>query len=256
MLYGTLLLLGDSLTFGARAESGGHAGLGYPEHLASVLSCSVDGEWSPLNRGISGQTIRQIADRAPGAFRELLAYAGPRWAVVLAGTNDAKHPGAPLDEWEVLFRQAISWGRRASVPLALCTFPPIRPAAMPAFGGKAQEWVDAASERVRKIAAELDGFPSPVVLVELADMPDSLLCDGVHLSALGYRAMALRVADAIQYRPARPWPVLIAEATEWMDRADRTRVTRVAAHAEPCSADAPKAKRGPKRKKKATEPTA
>lgn len=253
MLYGTLLLLGDSLTFGARAESGGHAGLGYPEHLASILSGSTGEEWSPLNRGISGQTVRQIADRAPGAFRELLAYPGPRWAVVLAGTNDAKHPGAPLDEWEVLLRQTIGWGRRAAVPIALCTFPPIRSAAMPAFGGKAQEWVEAASERVRKLAAELDGNPSPVVLVELADMPDSLLCDGVHLSAVGYRAMSLRIADALRFRAARSWPTLISEATDWMDRADRTRVTRVAAHAEPCAPDAPKPKRGPKKKK---EPTA
>lgn len=258
MLYGTLLLLGDSLTFGARAESGGHAGLGYPEHLASILTLadSPHGvEWSPINRGISGQTVRQIADRAPGAFRELLAYPGSRWAVVLAGTNDAKHPGAPLDEWEVLFRQALSWGRRASVPMAVCTFPPIRSASMPAFGGKAQEWCDAASERVRKIAAELDGNPSPVVLIELADMPDSLLCDGVHLSALGYRAMALRIADALSFRPVRPWSTLISEAQEWMDRADRTRVHRASVHAEPCVPDPPKAKR-PRKSKKVEEPSA
>lgn len=248
MLYGTLLLLGDSLTFGARAESGGHAGLGYPEHLASILSDSTGEEWAPLNRGISGQTVRQIADRAPGAFRELLAYPGPRWAVVLAGTNDAKHPGAPLDEWEVLFRQTIGWGRRAAVPIALCTFPPIRSAAMPAFGGKAQEWVNAASERVRRIAAELDGNPSPVVLVELADMPDSLLCDGVHLSPVGYRAMALRVADALRFLPARPWPQIIAEAEGWFEAAEGSRAPRATVAVEVCSTDAPKAKRARKAK--------
>lgn len=248
MLFGSLLLLGDSLTFGARADVGGHAGLGYPEHLASILSGSTGEEWSPLNRGISGQTIRQIADRAPGAFRELLAYAGPRWAVVLAGTNDAKHPGAPLDEWELLLRQVVAWGRRASVPLALCTFPPIRGDAMPAFGPNAQAWADAASARVRALVAELDGSPSPVVLVELADMPDSLLCDGVHLSPVGYRAMALRVADALRFRPARPWSEIITEAEGWFEAAEGSRVPRATVAAEVCSTDAPKAKRTRKAK--------
>ena len=253
MLYGTLLLLGDSITFGARADTAGHACLGYPEHLASLLSPHADCEWSPLNRGISGQTTRQIADRAPGAFRELLAYAGPRWAVVLAGTNDAKHPGVPLDEWEVLFRQTISWGRRAVVPLALCTFPPIRGAAMPAFGPNAQAWADAASARVRAIVAELDGSPSPVVLVELADMPDSLLCDGVHLSAVGYRALALRVADALRFLPPRPWAEIVAEAVAWFEGADGSRVAKPAADAEACTADPGGKKRARKPKSDTAE---
>jgi lysophospholipase L1-like esterase len=252
MLYGTLLLLGDSITFGARADTDAHACLGYPEHLAAILSDSTGEAWSPLNRGISGQTARQIADRAPGAFRELLAYAGPRWAVVLSGTNDAKHPGVPLDEWEVLFRQTVSWGRRAVVPLALCTFPPIRGAAMPAFGPNAQAWADAASARVRAIAAELDGSPSPVVLVELADMPDSLLCDGVHLSPVGYRARALRVADALRFLPPRPWAEIVTEASTWFDATDGSRVARPVHGGEACAVDPGGKKRGRKPKADAT----
>ena len=224
MLFGSLLLLGDSLTAGARAEVGAHAGLGYPEHLAALLTRYTGEQWGPLNRGISGQTTRQIADRAPGAFRELVAYSGPRWAVVLAGTNDAKHPGVPLDEWEVLYRQAVGWGRRAAVPLALCTFPPILAAAMPAFGPNAQRWVDAASQRVRAMAAEYDGHPAPVVLVELADMPPSFLCDGVHLTALGYRAMAHRIADALLLRPVRSWAEITDEALREVATAEDSRV--------------------------------
>lgn len=252
MLFLTILCGFDSISFGARAEVGGHAGLGYPEHLASIMSEQAGSECAVLNRGISGQTIRQIADRAPGAFRELLAYAGPRWAVVLAGTNDAKHPGVPLDEWEVLYRQTISWGRRAVVPLALCTFPPIRGAAMPAFGPNAQAWADAASARVRALVAELDGNPSPVVLVELADMPDSLLCDGVHLSAVGYRALALRVADALRFLPPRPWTEIVAEAVAWFEVADGSRVARPDLAAESCTADPGGKKRGGKKAKPAT----
>jgi len=120
MLYSTVLCLGDSLTFGARAEVDGHAGLGYPEHLPALLNPATPGtEWAVLNRGISGQVTRQVLDRAPGAFRELAACAGPKWAVILAGTNDSKAGGVPLDEWTTLYRQVLHWGRRAGVPMIL-----------------------------------------------------------------------------------------------------------------------------------------
>ena len=249
MLYGSLLALGDSLTASARGEVGAHANLGYPEHLAALLTRATSEEWGPLNRGISGQTVRQIADRAPGAFRELLSYAGPRWAVVLAGTNDAKHPGVPLDEWEALYRQILGWGRRASIPLAVCTFPPVVGRAMPAFGPNATGWLDAASERVRRLAAELDGNPSPVVLVELADLPTSLLCDGVHLSPLGYRALAHRVADALLFRRVRSWVEIVAEATDAAARSDASRVAPpLPAGEEPCLAESSLPRRAPRAK--------
>ena len=246
MLFGSLLLLGDSLTAGARAEVGGHAGVGYPEHLAAILTATTENEWQPLNKGISGQTIRQIADRAPTAFREVVAYAGPRWAVFLAGTNDAKHPGVPLDEWEMLYRQSVGWGRRAAVPLALCTFPPVVAGSMPAFGPNVQAWLDHASERVRRLVAELDGKPSPVVLVELSDMPTSLLCDGVHLTPVGYRAMAIRVADALRFIPVRTWEDIIREATEWSTGANRSRVGRLASEGELCELSPRRARKSKK----------
>lgn len=225
MLVGTVLCLGDSLTFGARAEVGTHAGLGYPEHLAAMLTGETGEAWGCLNRGISGQTVRQVADRAPGAVREVCAYPGPRWVCLLAGTNDSKHPGVPLAEWEVLYEQAAGWARRASLPLALATFPPVSGGAMPVFGPRSAAWLDAASDRVRAMATEWDGVPSPVVLVELADMPTALLCDGVHLTPAGYRAVAGRFLDAMLYRPARPWPELVDRAAAWLDAAAATRAS-------------------------------
>lgn len=203
MIQGTTLALGDSITFGARSEQDGHAGLGYPEWLVPILDHVMPAapgvepmEWAVLNRGISGQTTRQIADRAPGAFRELTGCAGARWAVVLAGTNDSKY-APPIAEWEALYRQILHWGRRAEIPMAVCTFPQVIPAAMPAFTQRSAEWLLEASDRVRAIAAELDGRPSQVRVVELCDMGADYLVDGVHLTPAGYREVAIRVAAGL-----------------------------------------------------------
>lgn len=243
MLFGTLAIIGDSLLAGARAETSGHAGLGVPEHLARVLSVCTSEEWGVLNRAVSGQTTRQIADRAPGAVRELLAYAGPRWVVFLAGTNDSKGPGVPIDEWEILYRQAAAWARRASLPLVLATFPPVDPGAMPAFGRNANDWLAAASARVRSLALDWDGSPAPVVLVELSDLPLDALCDGVHFRPEAHLAVALRFADAMLRRPERPWSVLLDEARAVFARSDATRVGPGPGGAEVCVADPPRAKR-------------
>lgn len=198
MLIMTILCLGDSLTAGARAEVNGHAVLGYPERLPDLLAREIPGtECATLNRGISGETTRQILARTPAAVRELTSYPGPKHVVLLAGTNDSKGAGIPLDEWETLYRQTIHWVRRAGLPLILCTYPPVDPRVMPAFTEASQAWLLAASVRVRAIAAELHCAPSPVRVVELADFPVEMLCDGVHLTREGYAELARRVCVGI-----------------------------------------------------------
>jgi len=52
-------------------------------------------------------------------------------------------------------------------------------------------------ELLQALVAELDNAPSPVVLVDLADLPVSMLVDGVHLTRDGYRELAVRVARAM-----------------------------------------------------------
>jgi lysophospholipase L1-like esterase len=203
MIYATVTCLGDSLLSGARAEHDGHAGLGVSEWLAPILEHVMPEapgvepmEWASLNRGIAGQTTRQILDRAPGAVRELAAYAGGKWLVLLAGTNDSK-TCPPIEEWELLYRQIVHFARRAGVPVALCTFPPVQPAAMPVYTQGSVDWLARASERVRAIAAELDGRPIPVRLIDLADLPTDYLVDGVHFTPAGHREVACRIAAGL-----------------------------------------------------------
>src|SRR5688572_18304852 len=104
MIYGTILGLGDSLVAAARAEHDRGAGRGWLERLPALLDPRTGTEWAVLNRGISGQTTREVLDRTPGAVRELAGCAGAKWAVVLCSTNDSKGGGADLDAWEQLYR--------------------------------------------------------------------------------------------------------------------------------------------------------
>lgn len=192
MLYGTVLGLGDSLTRGARGQRG------WPELVGPMLT-DEHNEWIGLNRGISGQTTWEILDRAPGAVREIASMSGPKWFVLLAGTNDSKRGGCDLATWEALYRQILHWPRRHGIPIALCTFPPVDPGRMPDFIGAA-DWLTKASARVRAIARELHNAPVPVRVVDLEGMPTSALCDGVHMTDDGYSEIARRVA-AVLRRP-------------------------------------------------------
>ena len=189
MLYGTILCLGDSMTFGARSP------IGYPEYLGPMMSRS-NVEWVALNRGISGQTTRQILDRAPAAVQQLNSFSGPKWCVVMAGTNDSKGRGLPLHEWEMLYRQILHWPLRFGIPLALCTYPSVDHKMMPDFSATSNKWLSEASSRVRNIVDELEQ-KNTVSLVELEGFPVEYLCDGVHLNKGGYLEMANRVATSI-----------------------------------------------------------
>lgn len=193
MLYGTILCLGDSMTFGARSP------IGYPEYLGPLVSTDKV-EWVSINKGISGQTTRQILDRAPAAVGQLAGMAGPKWCVVMAGTNDSKAGGLPHHEWEMLYRQLLHWPLRHNIPLALCTLPGVDPAEMPSFAPNSNRWLREASNRIRGIADELSSKKKVVSLVEFDDMSSKYLCDGVHFTKQGYLEMAQRIAAAITWR--------------------------------------------------------
>ena len=190
MLFGTVLCLGDSLTRGARAT------VGYPERLAALMSRRTGVEWATLNRGVSGETTWQVLDRTPAAVGQLAGMAGAKWCVLLAGTNDSKPGGPGLDDWELLYRQVVHWPRRHKIPTALCTFPDVRPGVMPSYDARSREFLRLASQRVRDLVDEF-AVDNPTRCVELAELPEHMLCDGVHLTPDGYAWVADRVAAVL-----------------------------------------------------------
>ncbi len=68
---------------------------------------------------------------------------------------------------------------------------------MPAFTAESEAWLVKASERVRAIAREYNNSPTPVRLVELEDLSELRLCDGVHLTPVGYVEMARRIGQVL-----------------------------------------------------------
>lgn len=198
MVYGTVACLGDSLTYGARAQ------VGYPELLPDLMRNEGSAtEWAIRNFGVSKETTRQVLDRTPAAVGWLAGQPGAKQLVLLAGTNDSKGAGQgmSLDQWESLYRQIVHWPRRYGIPLVLCTFPPLEPDTreMPYFTDRSREWLLEANGRIRTMQGELHCAPAPVVLCDLADMPIGYLCDGVHLKPSGYAWLARRIATALGY---------------------------------------------------------
>lgn len=215
-VYGTVLCLGDSLTFGARSNEGGP-----PEFLEDLLNERMratgdETEWACINAGVSGQTSLEIRRRAPPLVQSLGRTPGARWLVLLLGTNDSKAGGGAigtldvsLARWEANVRSVLRWAVREELAIALCTLPPVDPRKMPAFAG-AEPWIARANDRLRALAAEYDNRPRPVALVELSDLPRQMLADGVHLKPAGCREVARRLCDAL----AGPDPFALAASEE------------------------------------------
>lgn len=188
MIYGTVLCLGDSLTFGARSE---HI-RGYPEELARLLSEKTGQEWSCLNHGVNGETSIDILRRAFPIIHSFSSLPGAKLACFMAGTNDSKNPDLPTDLFKDNLRQVIRIFRRHDIKFLMGTLPPVQGACMPCFdSSRSNEWIRSANQAIEELCGEYD-----ITLVDFTDMA-SYLVDGVHLNYQGYLEMARRWLDRI-----------------------------------------------------------
>ena len=190
MIYGTVLCLGDSLTYGARSE---HQ-RGFPEELSLMLSTRFGQDWSCLNEGISGQTSTDILRRCFSAARAAGGLPGAKLATLMAGTNDSKNPRYPIDLYKDNMVQMLRIYRRFGLKAFLGTLPPVQPAVMPCFSSASNEWIARANEAIEELATG-----EGVILVDFRDMGDYLV-DGVHFGHDGYKEMARRFAEAILHQ--------------------------------------------------------
>jgi lysophospholipase L1-like esterase len=188
VIYGTVLCLGDSMTFGARSEYV----RGYPEELAKLLSDHFDQAWTCLNEGVNGECSIDVLRRAFPVIRDCAALPGPKWGCLMVGTNDSKNPDLPMDLYRDNLVQIIRIFRRFHIPLLLGTLPPVKGNCMPCFDTeKSNAWIRRANDAVRELAETFR-----VVPVEFSDM-ESYLVDGVHFSHAGYAEMARRWFERI-----------------------------------------------------------
>ena len=193
-IFGTVCCFGDSIFDGART---GHVGVG--EILGSMMPRAEGDrtEWLSYSRTVCGETMGQILRRAPAVTRELASEPGAHRLVILGGTNDCKieHSASPVVEAVGMVAQVLAWAARRNVHPIVCTLPPLVIGPIPAFGPASLDRRAEFNDALRcGLTREPDGAD---YLCDLADIPESMLVDGVHLSADGIREVARRIASTI-----------------------------------------------------------
>ncbi|MCB0353685.1 MAG: SGNH/GDSL hydrolase family protein [Bdellovibrionales bacterium] len=189
MIYGTVLCLGDSLTFGARSEYG----RGYPEELSMRLTNHFKQEWSAINHGVNGETSLDVLRRAFASIRSFATLPGAKWGTLLAGTNDSKNPDYPIELYKDNMRQIIQIFLRHDINLIIGTLPPVEGNCMPCFDSKRSNgWISSANEAILALREEYS-----LKLVTFEDLGNYLI-DGVHMNYEGYCKMADRWFEVIR----------------------------------------------------------
>ena len=232
-----VLYIGDSITDGGWGRSGGsakaskdrnHTDLNHVYGHSYMMLCAAyyqsqwpDCDWQFWNRGISGNTLFQMADR----WQEDALSLTPDVISILIGTNDV---GAYLDEckksgkaftiegfdynrWEQKYRHLLDTTRTVlpNAELVLCT-----PFVGKSTGQVRMTITDSLAQIVRKIA---DDYKAVVVsfdqlftnLQKSEPTPKYWIWDGIHPTAAGHQRMAElwenRCHDVMINNSARHW---------------------------------------------------
>jgi len=213
-----VLYIGDSITDGGWGRSGGsakaskdrnHTDLNHVYGHSYMMLCAAyyqsqwpDADWQFWNRGISGNTLFQMADR----WQEDALSLTPDVISILIGTNDV---GAYLDEckksgkaftiegfdynrWEQKYRHLLDTTRTVlpNAELVLCT-----PFVGKSTGQVRMTITDSLAQIVRKIAHDNHAVFVPfdnlfADLQKSEPTPKYWIWDGIHPTAAGHQRMA------------------------------------------------------------------
>lgn len=190
MIGGTLLCIGDSLTYGARDELGLH----YPELLARKLSKEFDQYWTAVNHGISGQTTPEILRRCYGHVR---SYPEAAEVFLWAGFNDAKvSVSTPVPVYEEnmasMIRSILFAGRVGYLFL----LPEMKGFGAPDFVNN--ETIQKYNEVLVDLANFFGGKTKRLYLVDVRDVPAETRVDGVHLTHEGNAWVADQAFEVVK----------------------------------------------------------
>lgn len=164
-----ILAFGDSLTQGFGVD----AGKGYPEQLAMLARRVV------INAGISGETTAQGLVRLSKSLDE----AGPALMIMLMGGNDILR-GMSMDEARRNLATMIEMALSAGVQVVL-------------IGVPERSLFFRSAPIYRELADRYDLVLEDELLADLLAQP-SMKSDPIHLNAVGYREMALRIHALLQ----------------------------------------------------------
>jgi len=208
---GTVVMLGDSITDGAR--SGTDADRRWPDLLAERLAAAGGPAVGVVNAGISGN--RLLRDDRGSAYgpsalsrfdRDVLAVPGVRWVVVLEGINDIGHSGtsdrtdraATVDQTVAGLQQVVARARRHGLKAICATLTPFEGTGL---GGYYTPRGEAKRQAVNAWIRNGNGCDGVIdfdaVLRDPARpsrlKPEFDSGDHLHPGAAGYRAMAAAV---------------------------------------------------------------
>jgi len=186
-VYGVIACQGDSLTFGSRDPDG----MSYPLFLGRRLSERHQQTWITMNFGVPGEGWAEIWRRN---YRELLSVPEAAEVCLWAGTNDA-WKGRLLEDIISACQAVLDQCAAASRFVYLATLPGKRGFGAPREPWTMNETIAVLNDTYRRLARERG-----LALVELAEIPPSLLVDGIHLAQEGNKWVAERFLEAIEAR--------------------------------------------------------
>ena len=213
-----VLYIGDSITDGGWGRSGGsakaskdrnHTDLNHVYGHSYMMLCAAyyqsqwpDNDWQFWNRGISGNTLYEMADR----WQEDALELKPDVISILIGTNEAGKSISAVEKsgrkatvndfdyttWEKTYRHLLDTTRQVlpNVQLVLCT-----PFHTPARGAVKCAVIDSLCTIVRQIAKDYKAVlvPFDSMFKELQKNqpnPKYWIWDGIHPTAAGHLRMA------------------------------------------------------------------
>lgn len=193
--YTRILCLGDSITYGARAQHGRT----YPLLLEEMLCDQQDVPAICLNAGVNGERSWEIVSRA---WNWLGSDEWVKVVIAMFGTNDSK-PGSrtPLvlyrKQWDRLYRFCTFTQTR----LIACEIPWIDPTGQPEYDVQSLGWINKANADLYKWCDE-NSVPMVRGIYDDFRQSPKLLADGIHPTNIGNQA----IADSVYSRIAQPLP--------------------------------------------------
>lgn len=188
MIGGTILCLGDSITFGARDEYK----RSYPAELSFLLSENKQ-KWICVNRGIEGETSAELLRRLYG---EIKACPDAFEVCLLTGTNDARDRIGP-EVYERNLKQILDALVFFSKFVYLGLLPEKKGSGAPDYPNEMMKWLEIYNGILESLAPRYD---RQVKVVDLTYLPESVYADGIHFKNAGHRMIAEKFFKAIKER--------------------------------------------------------
>jgi len=186
MVYGFILCIGDSLTYGSRENYGRD----YAFYLGKILSEKYDQGWVAIAEGLPGETSSELATRV---YKTIRKYPECYEVIFLTGTNDSKdNIITPVEIFKENIEQILRVAKVCKKKVYLCTIPDMVGFGCPDYTVRSSHRIEEYNKVIESMAED-----NEVKLVELRGIDENMYSDGVHLNCEGYKEIARRVSEAI-----------------------------------------------------------